>query len=667
MSEQKQSAPHRRGPMGGPGGGPHGMMGEKSKNFKGTMISLIKHLKKFIPHFIIVMLFAFLSTVLVVIGPKVLAKATDKIQEGVIQRQVYDMIMEKMPEGTTSLPAGITGDIILEQIPEQYKDNINDAMKAAIQDADFSERPMIDLSEVGKFLIFTLIIYVASGLLSYIQGFIMTGVTQKITYEFRRDISHKINRLPLGYFHRQTTGDVLSRITNDVDTISQSLSQSLTQIITAFTGVIGILIMMFSISWILTVVSLLVIPISLILVRIVVGFSQKHFKNQQKYLGQINGHIEEMYGGHTVIKAFNKENDSINAFEQINEKLYKSAWKSQFLSGLMMPVTNFIGNIGYVAVCVLGGRLALSNMITIGGIQAFLQYIKQFNQQISQVASISNTLQATAAAAERVFEFLNEEDEIPESKNPIKIDDVKGQVIFAHVNFGYEKGQTIINDFNTIVEPGQKVAIVGPTGAGKTTMVKLLMRFFDVDQGAILIDGIDIKDMKRKDLRDTMGMVLQDTWLFNGSIKENIRYGNLNATDEQVIEAAKAAHVHHFIKTLPGGYNMELNEEASNVSQGQKQLLTIARAILSDPKILILDEATSSVDTRTEVLIQKAMNALMEGRTSFIIAHRLSTIKDADKILVMNNGDIIEQGTHDELMSLEGFYYNLYNSQFEKS
>lgn len=665
MNTQK-STPHKRGPMGGRHGGPHAMPGEKSKNFKGTMINLIKHLKKFIPHFIIVMIFAFLSTVLIVIGPKVLGKATDKIQEGVIQRQVYDMIMERMPEGTTSLPVGITGDIILEQVPEQYKDNINDAMRAAIKDADFSKRPIIDLKEVQKFLIFTLLIYALAGLFSYIQGFIMTGVTQKITYQFRKDIFAKINRLPLGYFDNQPKGDILSRITNDVDTISQSLGDSLTQIITSVTAVIGVLIMMFSISWILTLVSLLVIPISLILVRIVVGFSQKHFKNQQKYLGLINGHIEEMYGGHTVIKAFNKEEDSIKAFEEINKKLYKSAWKSQFLSGLMMPIMNFVGNLGYVAVCVIGGRLALKNLISIGGIQAFIQYIRQFNQQTSQVASISNILQSTAAAAERVFEFLNEEEETEESKNLIKLDDVKGQVIFAHVNFGYQKGQTIIKDFNTIVEPGQKVAIVGPTGAGKTTMVKLLMRFYDVNQGAILIDGIDIKDMKRKDLRDSMGMVLQDTWLYNGSVRENIRYGNLEATDEQVVEAAKAAHVHHFIKTLPGGYDMVLNEEASNVSGGQKQLLTIARAILADPKVLILDEATSSVDTRTEVLIQKAMNTLMEGRTSFIIAHRLSTIKDADKILVMNNGDIIEQGTHDELMNLKGFYYNLYNSQFEK-
>jgi ATP-binding cassette, subfamily B, multidrug efflux pump len=493
----------------------------------------------------------------------------------------------------------------------------------------------------------------------------MSNVAMKVSYGFRRDISEKINRMPLRYFDKTSHGEVLSRVTNDVDTLSQTLNQSLTQIVTSVTTVIGVIIMMLTISWLMTLVTLLILPLSVVLIMFVVKRSQKYFKEQQDILGHLNGHVEEMYGGHVVMKAFNGEEKSVEKFEVLNSKLFGVAWKSQFLSGMMMPIMSFIGNLGYVAVCVLGGWLVVKNTIAVGDIQAFIQYVRSFTQPIAQLANISNVLQQTAASAERVFEFLSEEEEVPETANPVKLDEVNGDVEFKNVHFGYNADKVVINNFSASIKPGQRVAIVGPTGAGKTTMVKLLMRFYDVNEGSILIDGHDIKEFSRSDLRSMFGMVLQDTWLYNDSIMENIRYGRLSATDEEVKAAAKAAHVDSFVHTLPAGYNMVLNEEASNVSQGQKQLITIARAILADPRILILDEATSSVDTRTEVQIQKAMNNLMKSRTSFIIAHRLSTIRDADLILVMNNGDIVEQGGHEELLAKGGFYADLYNSQFE--
>ena len=512
-----------------------------------------------------------------------------------------------------------------------------------------------------------LCLYLCSAFFSFIQGYIMTGVSQKLTYRMRREISEKISRLPMNYFDKLTHGEILSRITNDVDTLSMSLNQSATQVITSVTTIIGVLIMMLSISPLMTVIALLILPVSMGLISVIVKRSQKFFKSQQRYLGHVNGQVEEVYGGHSIVKAFNKEEDVIEAFDRDNEILYQSAWKSQFLSGMMMPIMQFVGNLGYVAVVILGGYLAIKKTIEVGDIQSFIQYVRSFTQPIQQVAQVANMLQSTAAASERVFEFLEEPEEDQTVPDAVALEGLEGRVEFDHVHFGYNPDHIIINDFSAKVEPGQKIAIVGPTGAGKTTMVKLLMRFYDVNSGAIKVDGHDIRDFNRSELRQMFGMVLQDTWLFKGSIEDNIRYGKLDATHEEVVETAKAAHVHRFVQTLPGGYSMELNEEASNVSQGQKQLLTIARAILADPKILILDEATSSVDTRTEVRIQKAMDNLMRGRTSFIIAHRLSTIRDADLILVMKDGDIVEQGTHEELLARNGFYEDLYNSQFERS
>lgn len=623
MTMQNQSSAANRGPMpGGRGpvgrGGPMGMMrgGEKARDFKGTMSKLIKYLSVYKVSIIIVFVFAVASTVFSILGPKILGKATTKLFEGVMSQ--------------------ISG-----------------------------SGSGVDFAYIGNILLLLVGLYVLSAIFSYIQGWIMTNVSMKLTYEFRKQISQKINRLPLQYFDGTNHGEILSRITNDVDTVSQTLNQSLTQIITSVVTMIGVLVMMLSISWIMTLVTLIIIPLSVVFISIVVKQSQKYFKQQQEYLGHVNGHVEEMYGSHVVMKAFNGEQRSVEKFNGFNNTLYNSAWKSQFLSGLMMPIMNFIGNLGYVAVCILGGAMAARNAITVGDIQAFIQYVRSFTQPITQIANISNVLQQTAAAAERVFQFLDEKEEVAEVENPVKLPCLEGHVEFKDVHFGYNPDKIIINDFNASVQPGQKIAIVGPTGAGKTTMVKLLMRFYDVNSGAILVDGHDIRDFSREDLRSSFGMVLQDAWLYNGSIMENIRYGRLGATDEEVMHAAKTAYVDHFIRTLPEGYNMVLDEEASNVSQGQKQLLTIARAILADPRILILDEATSSVDTRTEVLIQKAMDVLMHNRTSFIIAHRLSTIRNADLILVMNNGDIVEQGTHDELLQKNGFYANLYNSQFE--
>ncbi|WP_434642518.1 ABC transporter ATP-binding protein [Thermoanaerobacterium thermosaccharolyticum] len=602
----------RHGPMGG-----HGPMigGEKANDFKGTMKKLMSYLGVYKISILFVIIFAAGSAALSIAGPKILSKAITKLYEGV---------MAKI--------AG-TGNI--------------------------------DFNYIGKIILILIGLYLLSSGFGYIQGWIMTNVAMKVTYKFRKDIMEKINRMPLKYFDGTNHGEILSRITNDVDTISQTLNQSMTQIITSVTTVIGALVMMLTISVSMTAVTFLMIPISMGIIAVIIKFSQKYFREQQDYLGHVNGHVEEMYGGHVVMKAFNYEKRSIEKFDEYNNELYKVAWKSQFLTGLMMPIMNSVSNLGYVGVVVLGSYLAIKGTIEVGDIQAFIQYVRSFTQPLAQIANISNILQQTAACAERVFEFLDEEEEVPETDHPIKLENVEGHVQFDHVHFGYNPDKIIINDFSADIKPGQKVAIVGPTGAGKTTIVKLLMRFYDVNSGRILIDGHDIREFTRSDLRSLFGMVLQDTWLYNGTIMDNIRYGNLNATDEEVIKAAKAAHVDHFVHTLPDGYNMVLNEEASNVSQGQKQLITIARAILKDPKILILDEATSSVDTRTEILIQKAMDNLMKNRTSFIIAHRLSTIRDADLILVMDHGDIVEQGTHKELLAKGGFYAKLYNSQFE--
>ncbi|NWK68907.1 ABC transporter ATP-binding protein [Bacillus paramycoides] len=619
MSDRKIENRRQGGP--GPGGGGHmggGMRKiEKAKNFKGTMNKLLQYLKPYKLSILVVILFAIGSAAFTIVGPKILGNATTKLFEGLVSK-------------------------------------VSGAPGAAI-----------DFTYIGNIVILLLGLYLLSTAFGIIQGYIISGVAQKVSYNFRKEIDEKINRMPLKYFDKTTHGEVLSRITNDVDTVSQTLNQSMSQIITSVITIIGVLIMMLSISWQMTLVALLILPVSMILIMGVVKRSQKHFKSQQEYLGHVNGQVEEIYSGHNIVKAFNKEEEEVKKFEEVNDTLYHSAWKSQFLSGMMMPIMTFIGNIGYVAVSILGGWLAVKRTIAVGDILAFVQYVRSFTQPIAQVAQIANVLQSTAAAAERVFEFLEEEEEVPEAENPVKLQKGQGEVTFQDVQFGYNPDKIIINNFSANIKPGQKVAIVGPTGAGKTTIVKLLMRFYDVNSGAICIDGHDIKDFTREDLRNMFGMVLQDTWLFNGSIMENIRYGRLDATDEEVIEAAKAAHVHSFVKTLPNKYQMELNEEASNVSQGQKQLLTIARALLADPKILILDEATSSIDTRTEVLIQKAMENLMEGRTSFIIAHRLSTIRDADLILVMKDGDIVEQGSHEELLKADGFYASLYNSQFE--
>ena len=591
--------------------------GEKAKDFKGTIKKLIRYMSAFKFHMLFVAIFAICGTIFNIAGPKILGKATTEIFNGLVSK--------------VSGGAGI------------------------------------DFGKVGQILLLTLGLYVISALCTFIQGIIMTGVSQKTTYRLRKEISEKINRMPMNYFDTKPVGEVLSRVTNDVDTLGQSLNQSATQMITSVTTLIGVLIMMLSISPLMTLIAILILPVSLILISFVMSHSQKYFRGQQEYLGNVNGQVEEIYSGHNIIKAFNKEEDVIKTFNETNGKLYDSAWKSQFFSGMMMPVMQFIGNLGYVGVAILGGFLAIRNVIEVGDIQSFIQYVRNFTQPIQQVAQVTNMLQLTAAASERVFEFLEEDEEVQTVENPVSTEGLKGRVEFDHVHFGYNPDKIIINDFSANVEEGQKIAIVGPTGAGKTTMIKLLMRFYDVNSGAIKIDGHDIRDFNRNDLRKMFGMVLQDTWLFHGTIMENLRYGRLDATDKEVIQAAKAAHVHRFVQTLPGGYNMELNEEASNVSQGQKQLLTIARAILADPKILILDEATSSVDTRTEVLIQKAMDSLMKGRTSFIIAHRLSTIRDADLILVMKDGDIIEQGTHEDLLARNGFYADLYNSQFEST
>lgn len=602
---------------GGMGGGHMKMGQEKAKDFKGTMKKLISYLSPYKLAILLVIVFAIGSSVFNIVGPKILGNATTKIFEGLVSK-------------VSNSGGGI------------------------------------DFDAIFRTLTILASLYIISSIFSFVQTFITSDISQKVSYNLRKSISEKINKLPLNYYDKKTNGEVLSRVTNDIDAISQNLNQILSQMITSATTLIGVLIMMLSISVTMTLVSLIVIPLSLVMIMLVVKKSQKHFRAQQEYLGHTNGHIEEMYSGHNIMKAFNGEEKAIEEFDKLSDTLYNSAWKSQFLSGMMMPIMTFIGNLGYVIVAIMGGFLAIRNKIQVGDILAFIQYVRSFMQPIAQTAQIANVMQQTAAATERVFEFLEEEEVVEDVKNPISTEGIEGAVEFDHVRFGYNEDKIIINDFSINIKPGQKVAIVGPTGAGKTTIVKLLMRFYELNGGKILIDGHDYRDFTRNDLRKIFGMVLQDTWLFNGSIMENIRYGRLDASDEEVIEAAKLAHAHHFIKTLADGYNMEINEEADNISQGQKQLLTIARAILSDPKILILDEATSSVDTRTEVLIQQAMENLMEGRTSFIIAHRLSTIKNADVILVMKDGDIVEQGTHEELLKSKGFYSELYNSQFEE-
>ena len=612
-SLKSQGTPRRGGFHGGP---PGMMIAEKPKNLKGTVNKLIKYIGRYIFGIIVVIIFAIGSTIFGIIGPKILGKATTALAKG---------MMAKI-QGTGGM----------------------------------------DFTYIRNILLTVLALYAVSTLFSFIQGLIMTGITQKICYRLRKEISEKLNRMPMKYFESRNHGEILSRITNDVDTLGNGLNQSVTQLLTSVATMIGVLIMMLSISPLMTLIAILILPISIILLAFVMKKSQKHFRTQQEYLGHINGQVEETYGGHVVVKAFGKEEDAINEFKSTNDVLFESAWKSQFISGLMHPVMQFVGNLAYVAVAISGGLLAAKGSISIGDIQAFIQYVRNFTQPIQQIAQITNMLQSMVAAAERVFELLAEEEEDQTVPNPVSASSIQGQIEFDHVQFGYDADQIIIHNFTAKVRKGQQIAIVGPTGAGKTTMVKLLMRFYDVNEGAIRLDGHNLKDFNRHELREAFGMVLQDTWLFKGTIMENIRYGRLDATDEEVIEAAKAAHAHHFIKTLPGDYQMELNEEASNVSQGQKQLLTIARAILADKPVLILDEATSSVDTRTEHIIQKAMDNLMKGRTSFVIAHRLSTIKNADLILVMKDGDIIEQGSHDELMTRKGFYSELYNSQFEQ-
>lgn len=599
--------------------GPHGGMrgGAKAKDFKGSLKKLVKYMSVYKVQMLFVAVFAVCGTVFNIVGPKILGKATTEIFNGLVSKV-----------------SGGSG---------------------------------MDFGKIGQILLITLGLYVVSALCSFIQGMIMTGISQKTTYRLRKDITEKVNRMPMDYFDTKPVGEVLSRVTNDVDTLGQSLNQSATQLITSVTTLIGVLVMMLSISPLMTVVALLILPISVGLISFVMKHSQKYFSGQQEYLGNVNGQVEEVYSGHNVIKAFNKEDDVIREFDRTNDKLYESAWKSQFFSGMMMPVMQFVGNLGYVGVAILGGFLAIKKTIEVGDIQSFIQYVRNFTQPIQQVAQVTNMLQLAAASSERVFEFLEEKEEDQTVEHPVSVEGLHGNVQFENVHFGYNPEKIIINDFSANVKEGQKIAIVGPTGAGKTTMIKLLMRFYDVNSGSIKIDGHDVRDFNRSELREMFGMVLQDTWLFHGTIMDNIRYGKLDATEEEVIQAAKAAHVHRFVQTLPGGYQMEINEEATNISQGQKQLLTIARAILADPKILILDEATSSVDTRTEVRIQKAMDNLMKGRTSFVIAHRLSTIRDADLILVMKDGDIIEQGIHTQLLAQNGFYAELYNSQFEST
>ena len=650
--------------MGGPMGGGMGA-GEKAKDFKGTVKKLAKYLAEFRWHMLMVAIFAIGSTTFAIVSPKILGGATNQIVEDYVSMKAYETITSKLPNGA-SLPAGTTGADVLKRLPNQseIESQIPSNQLETIKKLDLSRRPEFHFEAIWRVVILLIGLYILSAIFRYIQTWLMTQVTQTVTFRMRRQLSEKINRLPLSYFDKQTYGEVLSRVTNDVDTISQTLNQSLSQIVSSTVMVLGILVMMFSISWQMSLVALLVLPLAGGAVTLIAKSSQKQFLRQQTQLGELNGHIEEMYGGHQVMRVFNGQKKSLAKFSRINNQLQESAWKAQFLSGLIYPIMNFIGNIGYVVMAILGGWLAINGRLKIGDIQAFIQYIDQFNQPLVQVANIANVLQSTAAAAERVFEFLDEPEEQAEGKDLVKLANVKGEVEFDNVVFGYKPDQTIIKGLSAHIKPGQRVAIVGPTGAGKTTLVNLLMRFYEINSGAIKIDGVNIAQMKRSDVRQMFGMVLQDTWLFNGTIRQNLLYGNPAASEEEMVATAKEAHVDHFVRSLPGGYDMMLGEEATNISQGEKQLLTIARAMLARTPMLILDEATSSVDTRTEVLIQKAMDKLMQGKTSFVIAHRLSTIRDADLILVVRDGNIIEQGKHDELLKKNGFYAELYNSQF---
>ena len=659
QTTKKRQQVRMGGPMGGMG------TGEKAKDFKGTVKKLIKYLSDFRWQMLMVLVFAIGSTIFAIASPKILGGATNQIVDDYANMKAYEAITSKLPKGV-SLPAGTTGADVLNRLPNksEIEKQIPSSQLESIKKLDLSRRPEFHFDAIWRIIILLVGMYVLSAIFRYIQTWIMTQVTQTVTFRMRQQLSEKINRLPLSYFDKQTYGEVLSRITNDVDTISQTLNQSLSQILTSTVTVLGILVMMFSISWQMSLVALLVLPLAGGVITLIAKSSQKQFLRQQTQLGELNGHIEEMYGGHQVMRVFNGQKKSIAKFSKINNRLQESAWKAQFFSGLIHPIINFISNIGYVAMTILGGWLAINGRLKIGDIQAFIQYVDQFNQPLVQVANIANILQSTAAAAERVFEFLDEPEEAVESNNLVKLSSVKGEVEFDNVVFGYKTGQTIIKGLSAHIKPGQRVAIVGPTGAGKTTLVNLLMRFYEINSGSIKIDGVDIRKMKRSDVRQMFGMVLQDTWLFNGTIRQNLMYGNPKATEEEMIKTAEEAHVDHFVRSLPGGYDMVLGEEAANISQGEKQLLTIARAMLEKAPMLILDEATSSVDTRTEVLIQKAMDKLMRGKTSFVIAHRLSTIRDADLILVVKDGNIIEQGNHETLLKQNGFYAELYNSQF---
>lgn len=662
MSKQttkKRQQVRMGGPMGGMG------TGEKAKDFKGTVKKLIKYLSDFRWQMLMVLVFAIGSTIFAIASPKILGGATNQIVDDYANMKAYEAITSKLPKGV-SLPAGTTGADVLNRLPNksEIEKQIPSSQLESIKKLDLSRRPEFHFDAIWRIIILLVGLYVLSAIFRYIQTWIMTQVTQTVTFRMRQQLSEKINRLPLSYFDKQTYGEVLSRITNDIDTISQTLNQSLSQIVTSTVTVLGILVMMFSISWQMSLVALLVLPLAGGVITLIAKSSQKQFLRQQTQLGELNGHIEEMYGGHQVMRVFNGQKKSIAKFSKINNRLQESAWKAQFFSGLIHPIINFISNIGYVAMTILGGWLAINGRLKIGDIQAFIQYVDQFNQPLVQVANIANILQSTATAAERVFEFLDEPEEAVESNNLVKLSGVKGEVEFDNVVFGYKPDQTIIKGLSVHIKPGQRVAIVGPTGAGKTTLVNLLMRFYEINSGSIKIDGVDIRRMKRSDVRQMFGMVLQDTWLFNGTIRQNLMYGNPKATEEEMIKIAKEAHVDHFVRSLPAGYDMVLGEEAANISQGEKQLLTIARAMLEKAPMLILDEATSSVDTRTEVLIQKAMDKLMQGKTSFVIAHRLSTIRDADLILVVKDGNIIEQGNHETLLKQNGFYAELYNSQF---
>lgn len=659
QTTKKRQQVRMGGPMGGMG------TGEKAKDFKGTVKKLIKYLSDFRWQMLMVLVFSIGSTIFAIASPKILGGATNQIVDDYANMKAYEAITSKLPKGV-SLPAGTTGADVLNRLPNksEIEKQIPSSQLESIKKLDLSRRPEFHFDAIWRIVILLIGLYVLSAIFRYIQTWIMTHVTQTVTFRMRQQLSEKINRLPLSYFDKQTYGEVLSRITNDVDTISQTLNQSLSQIVTSTITVLGILVMMFSISWQMSLVALLVLPLAGGVITLIAKNSQKQFLRQQTQLGELNGHIEEMYGGHQVMRVFNGQKKSIAKFSKINNRLQESAWKAQFFSGLIHPIINFISNIGYVAMTILGGWLAINGRLKIGDIQAFIQYVDQFNQPLVQVANIANILQSTAAAAERVFEFLDEPEEAVESNNLVKLSSVEGEVEFDNVVFGYKPDQTIIKGLSAHIKPGQRVAIVGPTGAGKTTLVNLLMRFYEINSGSIKIDGVDIRKMKRSDVRQMFGMVLQDTWLFNGAIRQNLMYGNPKATEEEMIKTAKEAHVDHFVRSLPGGYDMVLGEEAANISQGEKQLLTIARAMLEKAPMLILDEATSSVDTRTEVLIQKAMDKLMQGKTSFVIAHRLSTIRDADLILVVKDGNIIEQGNHDELLKQNGFYAELYNSQF---